>query len=91
MFSLKVLNAAKYMVAMQIAREPLVMKICREAFYERATVTVKPTKQGVKVIDETHDCYGMKYLKNKPLRDFEDDQWLRLLQVRLALNVCNSH
>jgi len=33
------------MVASQIAREPLVMKICREAFYERATVSVKPTKQ----------------------------------------------
>ena len=83
----QVLSAAKFMVASQIAREPLVMKICREAFYERATLSVKPTKQGLKVIDELHDCYSLKYLKDKPVRTLEDDQWLKLAQVEICCQV----
>jgi transcription elongation factor SPT6 len=58
------------------------MKVCREAFYERATLTVRPTKLGLKVIDEPHDCYAMKFIRNKPIRTIEDDQWLRLIQVK---------
>lgn len=37
------------MVAMQIARDPLVRQCVRETFYERAKITVKPTKRGKKV------------------------------------------
>jgi hypothetical protein len=69
----------------QIAREPLIMKICREAFYERATLTVRPTKQGMKVIDEAHDCYALKFVRDKRLDTLKDDQWLRLIQVELFL------
>ena len=85
------MSAAKYMVAMQIARDPLVMKVCREALYERATLTVRPTKIGFKVIDEAHDCFAIKFLKDKPVRNIEDDQWLRLLAVirHLQLNKLN--
>ena len=78
---MQVLSAAKYMVAMQIARDPMVMKVCREAFYDRATLTVRPTKIGLKVIDEAHDCFAMKFIKSKPVRNIEDDQWLKLLGV----------
>ncbi len=77
----EVLRAAEFMVAMQIAREPLVRKVTREAFVERATVDVNPTKRGVKEIDENHDCYTMKYLKNKPIRDLKGDHWLKLMQA----------
>lgn len=52
-----VLHAAKFMVAMQLAREPLLRKCVREVFYERAKINVKPTKKGMKEIDENHMCY----------------------------------
>lgn len=53
----EVLQATKYMVALQIAREPLVRKCVREVFFERAKITIRPTKKGIQVIDETHNCY----------------------------------
>ncbi|XP_060521956.1 transcription elongation factor SPT6 isoform X2 [Cylas formicarius] len=74
----EVLQAAKYMVALQIAREPLVRKCVREVFFERAKLSVAPTKKGQKVIDEAHNCYSLKYLKNKPVRDLTGDQFLKL-------------
>nr|XP_023025243.1 transcription elongation factor SPT6 isoform X1 [Leptinotarsa decemlineata]XP_023025244.1 transcription elongation factor SPT6 isoform X2 [Leptinotarsa decemlineata] len=74
----EVLQAAKYMVALQIAREPLVRKCVRETFYERAKMNVVPTKKGQKEIDESHNCYSMKYVKNKPVRDLTGDQFLKL-------------
>jgi transcription elongation factor SPT6 len=47
-------------------------------FYERATINVHPTKKGLKEIGEDHDVYTMKYLKDKPVRSLEYDQFLRL-------------
>lgn len=73
-----VLCAAKYMVAMQLAREPLVRSCIRETFFERAKMDVKPTKKGIKEIDENHPCYSMKYVKGKPVRDLIGDQFLKL-------------
>lgn len=37
------------MVAMQIAREPLVRHVLRQTFQERAKINMKPTKKGKKV------------------------------------------
>lgn len=74
----EVLYAAKFMVARQLAREPLLRKTVREIFCERAKISVSPTKKGIKEIDENHNCYGMKYLSNKPVRDLTGDQFLKL-------------
>ncbi|KAJ4440072.1 hypothetical protein ANN_08204, partial [Periplaneta americana] len=74
----EVLKAAKFMVAMQISRDPLVRKCVRETFFERAKINIKPTKKGVKEIDENHPCYSMKYVKTKPVRDLTGDQYLKL-------------
>lgn len=75
----EVLKAANYMMAVQIAKEPLVRQCVREAFFERARIDVVPTKQGLKEIDENHNLYPMKFLKDKPVRDVADDQFLRLV------------
>lgn len=74
----EVLQAAKFMVSLQIAREPLVRKCVREVFFERAKISIRPTKKGMKVIDEAHNCYSMKYVKEKPVRDLTADQFLKL-------------
>ena len=76
----EVLKGAQHMVAMQIAHDPLVRKCVRETFYERAKISLRPTKKGMKEIDESHPCFTFKYLKNKPIRDLHEDQYLRIQQ-----------
>ncbi|XP_053682343.1 transcription elongation factor SPT6 isoform X2 [Sabethes cyaneus] len=73
-----VLHAGKFMVARQIAKEPMLRRSIRELYYERAKLTVRPTKKGIKEIDENHQCFSMKYLKDKPVRDLTGDQYLKL-------------
>lgn len=73
-----VLKAAKFMVATQLSREPLVRRCMRDTFFEKANIDVKPTKKGSKEVDENHPCYVMKYLKGKPVRDLTADQYLKL-------------
>ena len=46
-----------------------------------AKITVQPTRKGVKEIDESHACYTFKYLKNKPVGDLCDDQFLKIVQA----------
>lgn len=66
------------MVAIQIAREPLVRESVRKMYKEKAKISVRPTKKGIKLIDENHPIWTMKYLKDKPVRDLVGDQYLKL-------------
>lgn len=76
-----VLAAARFLLATQIAREPLVRREVREAFFDRATFDVRPTKKGGKEVDENHEIYSLLYLKKKPVQSLTGDQWLRLVQA----------
>ena len=75
----EILKAAQLMVAIQLAREPLVRKCVRDMYMERAKLSIQPTKRGLKEIDENHPIYTMKYLKDKPVRDLVGDQFLKLI------------
>jgi transcription elongation factor SPT6 len=75
----KVLQAANYMLAVQIAREPMVRQLVRESLFERARIDVIPTKKGFMEIDENHPLYSLKFLKDKPLRDLVEDQFIQLV------------
>ncbi|XP_028156739.1 transcription elongation factor SPT6 [Ostrinia furnacalis] len=74
----EVVRRAVYMCGVQLAREPLLRSTLRDALRERATLTVRPTARGMKEIDENHPCFGLKYLKKKPVRDLTGDQYLKL-------------
>lgn len=74
----KVLQAAAFMVGRQLSCDPAVRKTVRQVFYERAKVSARPTKKGMKEIDESHYCYSLKYLKNKPISSFLNEQFLFL-------------
>lgn len=74
----EVLHAAKFVVARQISREPVLRKCVRDMYFERAKISVIPTKKGQKEIDEHHPLYTMKYLKDKPVSDLECEQFLRI-------------
>uniref|UniRef100_A0A8C6X1E5 SPT6 homolog, histone chaperone and transcription elongation factor n=1 Tax=Naja naja TaxID=35670 RepID=A0A8C6X1E5_NAJNA len=77
-----VLEGACYMVALQIAREPLVRQVLRQTFQERAKINVAPTKKGKKDVDEAHYAYSFKYLKNKPVKELRDEQFLKISLAR---------
>lgn len=74
----EVLKAAQLMVSIQLAREPLVRESVRKVYREKAKITIRPTKQGIKLVDENHPVYTMKYVKDKPVRDLVGDQFLKL-------------
>lgn len=78
----KVLQAATFMLGRQISVDPLVRKTVRQIFYERAKVNARPTKRGKKEIDEMHPCYPFKYLINKPISSFVEDQFLQLYSAK---------
>jgi len=70
------------MVAKQLSRHPYVRRKLREKYRDRAVVSVRPTKKGRSEIDENHSIYKSKYIKNKPIRDLEKDEYLRLVQAQ---------
>uniref|UniRef100_A0A8C9VR57 Transcription elongation factor SPT6 n=1 Tax=Scleropages formosus TaxID=113540 RepID=A0A8C9VR57_SCLFO len=87
-----VLEGTRYMVAMQIAREPLVRHVLRQTFQERAKINIKPTKKGKKDVDEAHYAYSFKYLKNKPVKELNGDQFLKMCMAEeeglLTIDIC---
>ncbi|XP_014910255.1 transcription elongation factor SPT6 isoform X2 [Poecilia latipinna] len=87
-----VLEGTRYMVAMQIAREPLVRHVLRQTFQERAKINTKPTKKGKKEVDEAHFAYSFKYLKNKPVKELNGDQFLKMCLAEdeglLSIDIC---
>ena len=74
----EVVRAAVYMVATQLAKEPLVRQTIREVFQEKATLSSKPTQKGLKEIGEDHDLFTMKYIKDKPIKEIKDEEFLKL-------------
>ncbi|KAK0152744.1 Transcription elongation factor SPT6 [Merluccius polli] len=89
-----VLEGTRYMVAMQIAREPLVRHVLRQTFQERAKVNIKPTKKGKKEVDEAHFGYSFKYLKNKPVKELNGEQFLKMCLAEeeglLSIDICHG-
>ncbi|XP_055514099.1 transcription elongation factor SPT6 isoform X2 [Leucoraja erinacea] len=87
-----VLEGSRYMVAMQIAREPLVKQVLRQTFQERAKINITPSKKGKKDIDEVHYAYSFKYVKNKPVKELRDDQFLKICLAEedglLSMEIC---
>ncbi|XP_029303416.1 transcription elongation factor SPT6 isoform X3 [Cottoperca gobio] len=87
-----VLEGTRYMVAMQLAREPLVRHVLRQTFQERAKINIKPTKKGKKEVDEAHFAYSFKYLKNKAVKELNGDQFLKMCLAEedglLTIDIC---
>ena len=58
-----VLNGAKFMLAKEISRQPLVRNRIRQEFRNNAHFWVKPTKKGRETIDESHPLFDKRYIK----------------------------
>lgn len=64
-----VLKAARYILAYQIAAEPVVRRWARQSLESQVVIDVKPTAKGMRVIDENHPLASVKFLKNKPAQE----------------------
>lgn len=67
------LCAARYMLAFQISREPVVRQLSRRLISSQAVISLTPTQKGFKVIDEGNPLFSVKFLKNKPVLDLMGD------------------
>lgn len=76
----KVLKAVKSILAQEMSFDPQVRKAIRREWELYATVTVKPTEKGYTVIDQLHPMRPFKFLNQKPVRAFNDGQFLHILK-----------
>lgn len=67
------LCAARYMLALQISREPVVRQLARMNLSTQTVVDLKPTCKGLRIIDESHPLCHVKFLKNKPVSELMGD------------------
>ncbi|OWA49907.1 Transcription elongation factor SPT6 [Hypsibius exemplaris] len=75
-------KGAVSMMAWLIAKNAHFRRVARRFFIEQAALVVQATARGLKEIDENHPCYGVKWLRDKPLRDLTDDQYLKIFQAK---------
>jgi transcription elongation factor SPT6 len=73
-----VLAATRSMLSQEISTELLVRKSFRQFFKESACITVRPTEKGKPEIDDNHEYYHLKYLKNKPISIFDQVDFILL-------------
>ncbi len=70
--------------ASELAYHPATSKMFRTAFDSMAAIIVRPTELGEKEIGMNHELAPIKYITEKPISAFSDDQYLRLLSGEKA-------
>lgn len=78
-----VLNAAREMFAEEVFMSPRMRKHFRMNYYQMGLISCFRTKSGLRVIDETHQYYELKYLKNQTFGDIasKPEMFLRMLRA----------
>ncbi|PAV58988.1 hypothetical protein WR25_12833 [Diploscapter pachys] len=76
-----VINAAVFMMAKEISRHPQVREFVRRIYRDRVFINAKPTKKGREQFDENSPIYEKRYLKEKPIAMFENDEYLYFHQL----------
>lgn len=77
------LKAAKTMFAEELAMNPKMRKVMRQAFYMNGVIECYRTDKGLRKIDEQHPYYEFKYLRNQQLSDIarQPEMYLRMLKA----------
>ncbi|CAD6192953.1 unnamed protein product [Caenorhabditis auriculariae] len=71
-----VLEGAKYMLAREISRLPLVREKVRKEYRNKAMVWVRPTKKGRDTLDESHPIWEKRYIKEKQVTQLSHEDFL---------------
>ena len=76
-----VLCGARHIVALQLSHNPLIRSYFRNLFRQRGKIFIYPTNKGRHHITDWHFCAPYKYIHGKPLVDFNNDEFLLVLQA----------
>ena len=87
------IDALVRMHAIQIAADPIIVAELRKVIQDWGVVTVSPTEAGRRIITETHAYYPFKYVTKKRIADFNDDQFLQMLDAesKNLVNISIEH
>ena len=72
------MNLCKYM-ANDIFYHPCIRNWVRKFYIEKVTITTEPTSKGRKDLDVTNPNYLVKRIQRRPIGQFVDDLWLRMV------------
>nr|CAD2207292.1 unnamed protein product [Meloidogyne enterolobii] len=78
----KVVQGAMYLLAMRFSREPAVRKKLRQIYRQNLLLSIYPTKKGRNEIDESHWLYGRHYIKDKPVNELKEDEYLHYVKAK---------
>ncbi|KAJ3383360.1 Transcription elongation factor spt6 [Entophlyctis sp. JEL0112] len=76
-------QAARMMLAHQIAADPTFRRFIRKVYETDGVVTVNPTERGKKDITPLHPYYKFKYLKEKPIFNFDKTEFILIHKAEL--------
>ncbi|CAI4228912.1 unnamed protein product [Auanema sp. JU1783] len=77
-----VVNGAVYMMAKEISCEPMVRNQVRRMYRSRVKMSARPTKQGREQMDDTHPLWHQRYLKDKDIRELENEDFMYFKQMK---------
>eukprot|EP00158_Paraphelidium_tribonemae_P009953 Partr_v1_DN29013_c0_g1_i1_m58653 putative Transcription elongation factor len=78
--SMSVCQAVEMMISRDLTADPRVRAETRQFIRSIAHVSVSPTEKGKLEIDESHPYSSFNYLMKKPVRKFDDEQFLHILK-----------
>ncbi|KZT53981.1 transcription elongation factor Spt6 [Calocera cornea HHB12733] len=61
------LQKARFILATEFGKDPLLRHTVRQKFEKEAVVSTRPTEQGIVKIDEYHPYFRIKYMNKKPI------------------------
>lgn len=73
-------SEASSLYALCLSFDPYIVELARNDFYESAVITSNPTERGVREIDSAHSLFGLHRLRNKPIDDVREEDFLLLEQ-----------
>ncbi|KAG0135967.1 putative transcription elongation factor spt6 [Tuber indicum] len=78
-----VLQAAKLMLAEELFTNPTLRRSMRDKWFTRGTIHVNVTEKGVRQIDEQHQYYEFKYLRNQTIQSIavHPAMYLRMMKA----------
>ena len=80
-------NAAIQMIACEIATEPNVRKYARRVLTKKILFSAYPTEKGRREIVDSHEYAYFKYLKDKPLSEFKDEECIELFKAEKSNDI----
>ncbi|KZO97710.1 hypothetical protein CALVIDRAFT_535812 [Calocera viscosa TUFC12733] len=81
----ELLEKARFILATEFGKDPLLRQAVRSKFERDAVVSTRPTEQGIVKIDEYHPYFRIKYMNKKPIHRLDTNTlFLQVLAAEQA-------